>query len=72
MSIGSDTEYIETLSGKTTDKEKSHESIVPPIEGSELLTNLEHTIKKKSKGKPNVCRMIEDMKKRDEEEDFDP
>ena len=72
VSIGSETEYIETLSGKTTDDEESHKSIVPLIEGSEPPTDLERTIKKKSKGKPNVRRMIEDMKKRDEEEDFDP
>jgi hypothetical protein len=63
MSIGLDTEYIKTLSSKTTDKEESHESIVLPIEGSEPLTNLERTIKKKSKGKLNIHRMIEDMKK---------
>jgi len=69
----SDAENIETLSsGEDTDEEQPHESDVPSIEGSEPLTDLERTIKKKSKGKSNVRMMIEDLKKGDEEEDSGP
>ena len=70
--IGSDTEDIEFLSGESTDKEQPHKSDIRSIEGSEPPTDLEHTIKKKSKGKPNVRTMIEDLKKGDYEEDSSP
>ncbi len=67
-STGPDTENIHT-SGRYADKEQPHEPHVPSIEGSKPPTDLEHTIKKKSKGKPNVRKVIEDLKQGDEEED---
>ena len=64
-----DPENIEAASNKDTNEEQPHDSDVPSIEGPELPTDLEHTIKKKSKGKSDVCTFIEDLKKGDEEEE---
>jgi len=64
-----DPKNIEAASNKDTNEEQPHDSDVPSIEGPEPPTNLEHTIKKKSKGKSDVCTFIEDLKKGDEEEE---
>lgn len=68
-STGPDTENIH--SGRCADEEQSHdsESHVPSIEESEPPTDLEHTIKKKSKEKPNVRKVIEDLKQGDDSEE---
>jgi len=72
-SMGSDPENIETPSDQNTDDKQPHESDVPSIGGSELEppTDLERTIKKKSKGKSDVRTFIEDLKKGDEEDKED-
>jgi len=72
-STGSDPENIETPSTKSTDAEQPHKSDVPSIGGSELElpTDLECTIKKKSKGKSDVHTYIEHLKEEDEEDEED-
>ena len=60
-------------SGRSADEEQPYEPHVPSIEGSEPPTDLEHTIKKKLKGKPNIRKFIEDLKNVDNsEEDSGP
>ena len=63
-----DTEDTEA-SGRCADEEQPYEPRVPSIEGSKPLTDLECTIKKKSKGKPNVRKFIEDLKNVDDSEE---
>jgi hypothetical protein len=64
-STGPDTENIQA-SDSNADEEQPR---VPSIEGSEPPTDLENTIKKKSKGKPNVRKAIEDLKQGDDDDD---
>lgn len=63
-----DTEDTEA-SGRHADKEQPYEPYVPSIEGSEPPTDLECTIKKKSKVKPNIRKFIEDLKNIDDLEE---
>lgn len=63
-----DTEDTEA-SGRRADEEQPYEPRVPSIEGSEPPTDLERTIKKKSKGKPNIRKFIEDLKNVDDSEE---
>jgi hypothetical protein len=65
-SSSSASEFTSTRPDETSNiKEQPHASHVLPIEGSEPSTNLEQIIKKKSKRKPNVCKLIEDLKQGD-------
>ena len=70
-SMGTDTKNTDA-SVRNADRDQPHESHIPSIEGSELPTDLEHTIKKKSKGKANVRKYIEELKEGDKEEDSSP
>ena len=70
-SMGTDNENTEA-SVRNAIRDQPHESHIPSIEGSEPPTDLEHTIKKKSKGKANVRKYIKELKEGDEEEDSSP
>ena len=70
---GPDTEKIHA-SDSNADNKQPHDSDshVPSIERPEPLTDLENMIKKKSKGKPSVHKLIEGLKQGDDKEDSKP